>query len=92
MQIVTLERVKALKVGDSMVAYIGNFEEDIASCSSSTRCQAPAAKKLLTRIDDELKRLKLAGIIVLTKTARERKFEKGRTVRDFVYEVKRLIA
>jgi hypothetical protein len=93
MQIYTVQRLKALKPGETMIAYVGNFEQDIAFCSTpSGRNTAPTYKRLLTTLDNELKRLQLAGIIQLTKTSRQRKFEKGRVVEDIIYEVKRLSA
>ena len=97
MKIPTLERIEALEVGSSMIAYIGNFEQDIARCEkvSSQDRGAPAYKRLLSGFYDELKHLQIKGIIELTKTLRKaNRPDEGRELiwTEYVYQAKKLVS
>jgi hypothetical protein len=57
----TIERLLALRPGESFTYYRGNFSDDVASSKS-----APAYARLLAEIDAAARGLKAAGPIAVT--------------------------
>jgi hypothetical protein len=96
MVIQTLERLKQLPVGEKMIAYVGNFEYDIARCDkqSSVDAGAPKYKQVLYELWGELRHRVTVGEVELSKSEKpmKRTSNKGSAIewRDFVYEVTRL--
>jgi hypothetical protein len=92
----TLQRIYELPVGGTMIAYVGNFEYDIARCerAAPTDKGAPAYKRLLTELQDGMRQLEHSGRIQVARVERkvQRTSNKGKPLewRDFAYEVTRL--
>lgn len=94
--LLTLQRLYELPVGAKALAYVGNFEYDIARCDrmSPNDKGAPGYKRLLTELQEGLRFLQNDGRIKIEKVERkvQRTSNKGRPVewRDFAYEVVKL--
>ncbi len=92
----TLSKIHALSVGEKMVAYVGNFDYDIARCDKMSPNDRGASKyqALLELLRDELQRMHRDGYIAVHKFERQhhRTNNKGKAVewRDFAYEVTKL--
>lgn len=92
----TLQRVLDLPVGDKMIAYVGNFDYDIARCERMSPLDkgAPRYKQLLTTLQDGLRLLNNDGRIRVDKVERQHRRTSNRGKvnewRDFAYEVVKL--
>jgi hypothetical protein len=96
MKILTLDQIDRLHPGETMIAYLGNLEYDIARCDkqSPTDKGAPLYKYMLNALQDELQRRVARKQIRLTRieVKSQRTSNRG-TVndwRDFRYEVVKL--
>jgi hypothetical protein len=97
MKIATLDRIDRLAPGETIIAYVGNLDYDLARCDrmSPNDKGAPLYKHILTILQDELVRRVASKQIRLTRIEikKQRTSDRG-TVndwRDFRYEVFKLI-
>ena len=95
-EVLTIKRLRGLKPGEKMIAYVGDFEYDIARCNcmSSSDGGSPKYKQVLIALQDELQRLRTVGVISVNKQERsyQRTNNKGKCSEwhVFVYEVVKL--
>lgn len=98
MRIATLERIKGLAPGETMIAYVGNLPFDIERCDKHSMQDpgAPKYKEMLENFRDELERLvKTKQIRLVRNESKKQRTSNRGTIndwRDFEYEVTKLIA
>jgi hypothetical protein len=92
----TLERMRRLRIGERMIAYVGNFETDLGRCDSISPSDrgSPIYKIGLEAVCDELRRGEQCGEYKVTKTMQRRQAhnKKGALVdwSEYSYQVERV--
>jgi hypothetical protein len=96
MKIATLNEIDKLPRGQTKIAYLGNFEYDIARCDRQSPADkgAPLYKHMLETLQDELNRRARANEIRITKIEVKHQRTNNRGTihdwRDFRYEIVKL--